>query len=80
MNSFLSLKCALALFLPSQSGLLFLFVCALPVFWIAFLPTEIQGCICEEILEGQHVPYLFCEEMEVNAASLRCDRCMKWTD
>lgn len=80
MNSFLSLKCALAVFLPGQSGLVFRFVCALPVFWIAFLPAEIQGCICEEILEGQRVLYLFCEEMEVDAASSGHDCCTKWTD
>lgn len=69
MNSFLSLKCPLAVFLSGQSGLVFRFVCVLPAFWIAFHPAEIQGCICEEILEGQRVPYLFCEEMVVNAAS-----------
>jgi len=80
MNSFFSLKCALALFLPGQSGLVFQFVCALPVFWIAFLPAEIQGCICEEILEGQHVPYLFCEEMAFSAASAGCGCHTKWTE
>lgn len=79
MNSSLSFKCALAVFLPGQSGLVFRFVCVSPAFWIAFLRAEAQGCICE-ILEGQRVPYLFCEEMEVNTASLGCDCSMKWTD
>lgn len=80
MNSFLSLKCALAVFLPDQPGLVFRFVCALPVFWIAFLPAEIQGSIHEEILEGQRVLYLSCEEMVVDAASFGGNWCMKWTD
>lgn len=62
----------------SQSGLVFQFVLCL--FWIAFPPAKIQGCICEEFLEGQHVPYLFCEEMEVNTASLGRDCRVEWTD
>lgn len=79
MNS-LSLKCALAVFLPGQPGLVFWFVCALPVLWIAFLSTEIQGSIREEILEGQRVLYLSCEEMMADPASFGCNWCMKWTD
>lgn len=42
MDSFLSLKYALAVFLPGQSGLIFRFVCVLPVFWIAFLPLRFR--------------------------------------
>lgn len=80
MNSFLSLKCALAVFLPGQPGLVFGFVCALPVFWIAFLSAEVQGSIREELLEGQCVLYLSCEEMMVDAASFGCSWCIKWAD
>lgn len=39
------------------------------VAWIVVLPAEIQGHVCEELLEGQLVPYLFCEETEADAAS-----------
>lgn len=68
-SSVLSLKCALALLPLGHPGLPSRSACVLLVSRIAMLPAEIQGHVCEELLEGQLVPYLFCEETEADAAS-----------